>query len=154
MLCEVCKEREAMVHLNTTRELEVEEGVDPESVDVEAVMKEAGITERHFCEECADKYFASTPGMNSSRSLICLSDGYRRKLLDKVEAELPEAFYDGEESKRMREVSEKMMEFLKRELEREGIPVERDAFLMLWSDLFCGAEFYERRDRFNGGVSE
>jgi hypothetical protein len=121
MLCEVCKEREAMVHLNTTRELEVEEGVDPESVDVEALLKEAGITERHFCDECADKFFASTPGMNSSRSLICLSDAYRRKLLDKVEAELPEAFYDGEESKRMREISEKMMEFLKRELENRPL---------------------------------
>lgn len=59
-------------------------------------MKEALGNERHFCAECADKYFASTPGMNSSRTLICLSDAYRRRLLDKVEAELPEAFYTRE----------------------------------------------------------
>lgn len=37
MLCEMCKEREAMVHLTTTAaEVEVEEGVDPDSVDVAA----------------------------------------------------------------------------------------------------------------------
>lgn len=141
-----------MVHLRTTSaEIEVEEGVDPESVDVEALMKEAVGSERHFCEECADKFFASAPGMNSTRSLICFSDAYRRRLLDKVEAEVPEAFYEGEDPNRMREVSEKEMEFLRRELEREGLPVEGDAFLMLWANLFCGAEFYERRDRFSSG---
>jgi hypothetical protein len=41
-----------------------------------------------------------------------------------VEADLPEAFYDGEDSKWMRQVSEKVMEFLEREIMREGIPVE------------------------------
>ena len=140
------------MHLTTTTaEFAVEEGVDPDSVDVEALMQDSGeVSERHFCEECADKYYASTPGMNSSRDLICLSDAYRKRLLDKVDVELPEAFYEGDDPKRQREVSEKMMEFLRRELEREGIPVEGDAFLMLWSDLFCRAEFYERRDSFHG----
>ena len=132
-----------MVHLTTTTaEFAVEEGIDPDTVDVEALMQEAGqVSERHFCEECADRYYASTPEMNSSRRLICLSEAYRRRLLDKVEAELPEAFYEGEDQKRSREVNEKMMEFLKRELERDGIPVEGDAFWMLYADLFCKAEF-------------
>ena len=74
--------------------------MDPDSVDVAALVKEAAGNERHFCEECAYKYFASTPGMNSSRTLICLSDAYRRRLLVNVEAELPDAFYLGEDPKR------------------------------------------------------
>ena len=89
--------------------------------------------------------------MNSSRNLICLSDAYRERLLDKIETELPEAFYDGEDRARLIKIAEKQMEFLRRELEREGIPMEGDALTMLWSDLFCGWHFYERRDRFNRG---
>lgn len=140
-----------MVHLmETATEVEMEAGGDPDNVDLDSMPhKEIGNGERHFCEKCADKFFAGTPGMNSARHLICLSDAYRSRLLDKVEAELPEAFYEGDDLKRERTVSEKMTQFLRRELEREGIPIEGDAFVMLWADLFCGAAFYERRDKYN-----
>lgn len=152
MLCEMCKRREAMVHLSeSTTEFAAEEGIDPESVDLDSVPhRDLGQKEQHFCNECADQYFAITPGMNSSRDLICLSDAYRKKLLDKVAAELPEVFYDGEDRKRAKEIAEKERGFLKQELTRERIEVNEDAFDMLWCDLFCSWHFYERRDAFNG----
>ena len=68
MRCESCHQREAMVHLTTT-------------IEAEGLGQEPGTQrEQHFCEQCADTYFACTPGMNSARGLICLSDSYRSKL--------------------------------------------------------------------------
>lgn len=143
MVCEMCKQRDAMVHLTQrSTEFALIEGIDPDSVDPDSVPhKELGQTEQHFCEECADKYFASTPGMNSSRDLICLSDAYRAKLLDKLEAELPEAFYDGEDHRRWTEITERQRKFLRNELDREGIEVNADGFDMLWTDLFVNGTF-------------
>jgi hypothetical protein len=152
MLCEMCKEREATVHLRqTTREFSVEEGVDPETVDLSVVPhKEVEGSEKHFCEECADRYFASTPGMNSARGLICLSDTYRAKLHDKLEVELPEVFSDPDDEVLAGKRATKMERFLREELKREGIEVNDDAFGMLFGDLFCSYHFYNRQDRFNG----
>ena len=148
MLCERCKKREATVHLTkTSQEFEAEEGVDPETVDLAAIPKD--VTEHHFCEECADKYFASTPGMNSARGLICLSDVYREKLYDKLEAELPEIFIENDDNVLMEKRADRMAEFLHEELKREGIEVNEDAFGMLFSDLFCTYHFYDRQERFN-----
>ena len=148
----MCKERGATVHLTqTSQEFEVDEGVDPETVDLGFIPnKEVDQTEHHFCEECADKYFASTPGMNSARGLICLSDAYREKLYDKLEAELPEIFIETDDQVLMGKRAETMSEFLREELKREGIEVNEDAFGMLFSGLFCTYHFYDRQDRFNG----
>ena len=56
----MCQEREATVHLTqTSQEFGVEEGVDPETVDLAAIRNKE-LTEHHFCEECADKRY---PGM-------------------------------------------------------------------------------------------
>jgi len=77
MLCEICHKREALVHLTST--------TYPESPQKKP-------REQHFCQECADEYFARTLGMNSSRDLICLSDWYRSKLYDLLGVEHPEAF--------------------------------------------------------------
>ena len=145
----MCKERGATVHLTQTSQVfEAEEGVDPETVDLAAIPHKE-MTEHHFCEECADKFFASTPEMNSTRGLICLSDAYREKLCDKLEAQLPEIFIDTDDQVLMGKRAAKMAEFFRNELKREGIEVSGDAFGMLFSDLFCTFHFYDRQDRFN-----
>lgn len=62
MLCQVCQKNEATVHLTTTSYAPVADATPgPERNE-------------HFCGQCADAYFAATPGMNSMRNLICLSD--------------------------------------------------------------------------------
>ena len=80
MFCEACHQRVATVHLTTT-------------VHAGWLGQEPGTQrEQHFCEQCADSYFSCTPGMNSARGLICLSDSYRARLYDLLEAVHPEAF--------------------------------------------------------------
>jgi hypothetical protein len=118
-----------------------------------AAIPNKEVTEHHFCEECADKYFASTPGMNSARGLICLSEAYREKLYDKLEAELPEILVETDDKVLMGKRADKMAEFLRDELKREGIEMNDDAFGMLFSDLFCTYHFYDRQERMNGGSS-
>src|SRR5882724_7874438 len=98
MLCEACHKREAMVHLTTAEK--------------PAWLPKAWLPqEQHLCQECAEAYFASTPGMNSSRGLICLSDSYRSKLYDMLETAHPEAF-DNHDTEVCRRGSKLMTNFL------------------------------------------
>jgi protein-arginine kinase activator protein McsA len=133
MLCQACQQRLATVHLSTLFPVEGL-GEEPE-------------TERkqHLCEECADAYFASTPGMNSARGLICLSDSYRSKLYDLLEAVHPEAF-DNTDSEACRRASKLMQDFLRLHLKKDNIEMNEDAFQMLCQDFFCSHHFYTRID--------
>jgi len=133
MLCEACHQREAMVHLSTTVHVEdLDEGPGAEN-------------EQHFCKECAEEYFARTPGMNSARHLICLSDSYRSKLYDLLEIAHPEAFDNGE-AEACRRGSELMRRFLREHLTKDKIELNEDAFDMLCGDFFGSHHFYSRAD--------
>jgi protein-arginine kinase activator protein McsA len=62
MLCEMCQQKEATVHLTAT-------------VHATDVGQEQGTQQqRHFCERCADEHFASTPGLGILRNLIDRDD--------------------------------------------------------------------------------
>ena len=135
MLCEACQQREAMVHLTTT--------VFAQGLD----QPPGSEGEQHFCEECADEYFARTPGMNSSRGLICLSDRYRSKLYDLLEATHPEAF-DNEDTEACQRASDLMQKFLRKNLSEARIEVNDDVFEMLCADFFCSHHFYTRADEY------
>jgi len=124
MFCEACHLREATVHLTTT-------------VHAVSLGQEAG-TQRaaHFCEQCADNYFSCTPGWNSARGLICLSDSYRSKLYDLLEAVHPEAF-DNKDAEACRRGSEFMRDFLREHLKKDKIELNEDAFDMLCGEFYC-----------------
>ena len=133
MFCGACHQREATVHLTTT-------------FHAEGLAPEAGTQrEQHFCQQCADSYFSCTPGMNSARDLICLSDSYRSKLYDLLETAHPEAF-DNTDAEACRRGSELMRDFLREHLRKDKIEVNEDAFGMLCSDFFCSHHFYSRVD--------
>jgi hypothetical protein len=101
----------------------------------------------HFCRQCADAYFARTPGMNSMRGLICLSDSYRSRLYDLLEAIHPEVFDDtDDEANRGR--SDLMQGFLREQLRKDKMEVGGDAFDMLCGDFYCSHHFYTRVDEF------
>jgi len=103
--------------------------------------------EQHFCQECADSYFACTPGLNSARDLICLSGSYRSKLYDLLEATHPEAF-DNSDTEACLRGSEVMRSFLREHLTKDKIELNEDAFDMLLGD-FCGSHhFYTRADEY------
>ena len=106
--------------------------------------------EQHFCQECADAYFACTPGMNSSRHLICLSDWYRAKLYDALEIAHPEAF-DNSTSEACQRGSELMRRFLRKHLVEDGIELNEDGFEMLCGDFFGSHHFYTRIDEHKRG---
>jgi len=129
MLCDACHQREALVHLTSIV------GGDTQK-------------KQHFCRECADEFFARTPGLNSSRGLICLSDWYRSKLYDLLEVEHPEAF-DYSTTEACRHGSELARSFLKRHLVESGIELNDDGLMMLWSDFNCSHHFYTRADEYN-----
>jgi protein-arginine kinase activator protein McsA len=135
MLCQQCGKREATVHLTKTN-------YAPELGEV------VGTEKQHFCEPCADAYFAATPGMNAMRNLICLSDSYRSKLYDLLEDVHPEAF-DNHDTEACRRGSETMMKFLREHLKKDGVEVTGDAFDMLCQDFFGSHHFYTRSDEFN-----
>lgn len=98
-----------------------------------------------FCAQCADDYFARTPGMNSHRGLICLSDSYRSKLYDLLEAAHPEAF-DNSDTDACYRGSELMQSFLREQLTKDKIKVNNDAFEMLCCDFFGSHHYYSRVD--------
>jgi protein-arginine kinase activator protein McsA len=136
MLCESCHQREAMVHLTTT-------------VHVEGLDQGPGTErEQHFCQVCADAYFACTPEMNSMRHLICLSDSYRAKLYDLLETAHPEAF-DNSTTEACQRGSELMRRFLREHLTKDKIELNDDAFGMLLGDFFGSHHFYTRIDEYN-----
>lgn len=136
MLCEACQQREALVHLGPAVQAE------------DSVSEQSGEWEHHFCRECADEYFARTPGMNSSRDLICLSDWYRSKLYDLLEATHPEAF-DNSTTEACRRGSELMRLFLREHLTKDKVELNEDAFDMLLRDFFGSHRFYTRIDEYN-----
>src|SRR5687768_7054489 len=131
MLCEKCHQKKAMVHLAQSF---------PDSADP--------TKERHFCESCADAYFRDTPELSSCRNLICLSDSYRSKLYDLLEAAHPEAFKDDDES--IIKSATIMSDFLRQHLENDKIEVNEVGFSMLLVDFMCSHHFYTRRDKHNG----
>jgi len=135
MLCEACQQREALVHLG------------PAEAENSAA-EQPGEWEHHFCRECADEYFAGTPGMNSSRGLIGLSDWYRSKLYDLLETAHPEAF-DNSTTEACRRGSELMRSFLREHLTKAKIELNEDAFEMLCGDFFGSHHFYTRVDERN-----
>jgi hypothetical protein len=134
MLCDACHQREALVHLTSI-------------VHVEGLDQAPGAQrEQHFCRECADEYFVRT-GMNASRGLICLSDWYRSKLYDLLELEHPEAFdYSTTEACELGSESARVL--LRRHLAEDGIELNEDGFMMLWSDFNCSHHFYTRADEY------
>lgn len=126
-LCEVCHKRLTAV-LITTAEADVER-------------------RQGFCRECYDDYCARTPGMNASRQLICLSDGYRSKLYDLLEAAHPEVF-DNSNATASWLGSRVMREFLREHLTKDGIELSEDGFEMLWMDFSYTRHFDERADAY------
>jgi len=124
-----------MVHLTAT-------------VNVMGIFESAGAPrEQHFCEDCADEYFARTPGMNGSRHLICLSDSYRSKLYDLLEKRHPEAFENGT-TEACQRGSELMRNFLREHFTKDKIELNADAFDMLCGDFYCSHHFYTRADEY------
>ena len=131
MLCEACQKREAMVHIKAT-------------LFRQAAAEMVGADrEQHFCEECADEYWARTPGMNSMRGLICLSDSYRSKLYDLLKAKHPETF-DNSDTEASRRGSKLMKEFLREHLRADKIEVNDDAFDMLFQDFLGRVNEFKR----------
>ncbi len=110
--------------------------------------EEGGTEQQHFCEACADAFFATTPGMNPSRGLICLSDSYRSRLYDLLETAHPEAF-DNRDEEACRRGSQLMRDFLREHFRKDNIGVNEDAFEMLWQDFACSHHFYTRSDEFS-----
>ena len=135
MLCESCHQREALVHLEQTFETE---GSGQEPIR----------SGQHFCRECADAFFACTPGMNSSRHLICLSDWYRSKLYDLLEQAHPEAF-DNSDNEACERGSDLMRKFLREHLTKDGVELNQDGLDMLCQDFFGSYHFYDRVDKRN-----
>jgi hypothetical protein len=135
MLCQACQKKEASVFLSTASHASKSEG-------------ESGLEQKlSFCRSCADSYFASTPGMNSARDLIRLSDSYRSKLYDLLEATHPEAF-DNHDTEACLRGSELMRGFLRTQLKKDRMDVRGDAFDMLCQDFFGSHHFYSRLDEF------
>jgi protein-arginine kinase activator protein McsA len=135
MLCESCHQRVAVVHLTQTIASAVL-GDEPGTV-----------RKQHFCEQCADTYFACTPWMNSARHIICLSDSYRSRLYDLLEATHPEAF-DNSDTEACRRGSELMRDFLHEQLKKEKIELNEDGFGMLFGDFIGSHHFYRRMDEY------
>jgi protein-arginine kinase activator protein McsA len=131
MLCEKCQQKKALVHLIASDE------------HYDAGSLHSQTNELHFCRNCADTYFASTPGKNSQRGLISLSDWYRSKLYDQLEATHPEVF-DNHDEEACRRGSKLMIKFLRQQLKKDNIQVRGDAFEMLCLDFFGSYHFYDR----------
>jgi hypothetical protein len=86
--------------------------------------------------------------MNADRRLICLSDWYRSKLYDLLEATHPEPF-DNHDSEACIRGCDVMRKSLQKQLKKENLQVSGDAFEMLCQDFFTTHNFYARIDEFN-----
>jgi hypothetical protein len=137
MLCEMCHEKPATVHLTENR-MAVDERSAP------------SMSERHFCEGCADRYFASRPETNPLRGLIQLSDDYRSKLYDELEVKHPSVFTWWRTPSGTIANLTIMRDFLKERLREDRVEVTGDGFEMLRLDLTGSAEFNERRRKHSG----
>jgi hypothetical protein len=126
VLCQRCKKKEALIHLGKGGKL-------------------TGPGTKHYCRDCADAYFARTPGRNAERGLVKLSDHDRSKLYDELEALHPEAF-DNSTSEACAQASELMRRFLKKRLKKDNVTLNSDGFEMLCIDFFCSRHFYDRAD--------
>ena len=122
VMCQRCKKKEALVHLTVSRR------------------------SRHYCRDCADAYFSRTPGMNSARDLVKLSDYYRNKLYDELESQSPEVF-DNSTTEACVRGSDLMRRFLRKRLAQDNITLNKDGFEMPCNDLFCSSHFYDRSER-------
>jgi hypothetical protein len=136
MVCELCKKKVATVHLTHTSIHESGEPINSE--------------QRHFCEDCADNFYANDPGLNSARGLIQLSDQYRSKLFDRLEQAHPEIFRNWAKSSNVEliESAKVMHKFIREDLKRNGIELNEEGFHMLAAGFIGAAEFYERAERF------
>ena len=139
MFCEKCHERQATVHLT--------------EIARSQVVSDERVTERHFCDICGDDYMKNHPTLGAMRSLLCLSEGYRSRLYDLLEAAHPEAFYAGDDEALSTRAAEAMTLFLRDELKRERIDVNEQVFEMLLCDFIGSHLFYSRRDAFNRNKS-
>jgi hypothetical protein len=83
--------------------------------------------------------------------LIKLSDPYRSRLYDVLELEHPEAFYFGDDHKKLRQAGVAMEAFLRESLKRDGIEVGAVAFDMLNRDFSFSEDYYARRKAHNKG---
>lgn len=128
MLCQTCKKREALIHIST---VVTPRGRRPKS--------------KHFCRACADAYYVRA-GMNSARDLIKLSEFYRSKLYDELEAKHPEAF-DNSNDEACLHGTEVMCRFLKERLTKDNIKLNRDGFDMLCQDFFGSRHYYDRIEK-------
>ena len=143
MLCESCHQRDALVHLSRTVSRVEAKTVAGELIDERKEPQLELSREFHFCQQCADAFFACTPGLNASRHLICLSDSYRSSLYDALEKVYPQAF-DNSTTEACVRGSEFMATFLREQLKNDGIEVNEDAFGMLLRDFFGSHHFYSR----------
>ncbi len=84
--------------------------------------------------------------MNSARNLLRLSDFYRSRLHDELEAQCPEVF-DNSTTEACLRGSELMRRFLKKRLAQDNIKLNSDGFEMLCQDLFCSRPFYDRSEK-------
>ena len=82
------------------------------------------------------------------RKLICLSDSYRSKLYDLLEAAHPEAF-DNHDAESARQGSELMTNFLREQLKKENLEIAGVAFDMLCLDFFGSHHYYTRQDDYH-----
>lgn len=136
-LCDVCQKREANVFFTP-------------AIDTSGAEGDSDIQQpQSMCTSCADSYYANTPGLNSARDLIRISDFYREKLYDLLETTHPEAF-DNHDTEACVHGSELMCAFLKKQLRKDRMDIRGDAFDMLCKDFFGSRHFYERADKFNG----
>ena len=78
--------------------------------------------------------------------MIQLSDFYRSKLYDELEAKHPEAF-DNSDGEACRRGSEVMRHFLKKRLTKDNIKLNTDGLEMLCHDFFGSRHFYDRVDK-------
>src|SRR5207237_2678408 len=113
MLCEMCHEKLATVHLTQNR-MAVDESSPPST------------TQLHFCEACLDRYFASTPETNPLRGLIQLSDDYRSKLCDELEVKHPTVFTWWRSPPEVKKNITEIREFLKSRLKEDGVEITGD----------------------------